>query len=393
MGWRDPPAYIHATGVLSAAGAGPGALFTAALAAAPLGRPVRRYDTGKFHTKTAALLPEDLFTSICARWPGTASATALALSVIEQVLGGEPPPKEALLVVGTSLGCTASWEPWHQGLVRGEVQPAPAGVGHGDVAWQVAEQLGLQGPVLTVSTACTSSTQALLLAADRLTLEQVEEALVVGVDVLSSFVHGGFDTLRVLSPDDQPPTPFGPERSGLWLGEGAACIRLRREGPGLAVLLGGACAGDGHHITAPDPSGRGLAEAIRKALARSGHEAEQITWISAHGTGTIANDAMEARAFHQVFGECIPPVHALKPVVGHTLGASGLLEVVLLCEAMHAGWRPPSSSTKVDAALGPLVLDAVPMPLKTGPVLTVNSAFAGHHTALVLGMPPGSPRR
>jgi 3-oxoacyl-[acyl-carrier-protein] synthase-1 len=313
---------------------------------------------------------------------------ALSLEVIDQALAGEPPPRDALLVVGTSLGCTTTWERWHQALVRGEAPPPPRGAGHGDVAWQVAEWLGIRGPTLTVSTACTSSTQALLLAADRLAQGEVEEALVVGVDVLGTFVHGGFDALRALAPDGRPPTPFGPERAGLWLGEGAACVWLRRARPGLATLLGGACAGDGHHITAPEPSGRGLVQALRGALGRSGCEAEQIGWISAHGTGTVANDAMEASAFHQVFGERIPPVHALKPVIGHTLGASGLLEVVLLCEAFRAGVRPPSFSTDVDPALAPLSLDATAAPLPEGPVLTVNSAFAGHNTALVLA-PPG----
>jgi 3-oxoacyl-(acyl-carrier-protein) synthase len=385
VAWPEPPVVLRAVGALSAAGAGPAALLAAALAAAPLGRPVRRYDVARLRTRTAALLPEDLLASVCARWSGLDPAVALSLEVIDQALGGEPPPREALLVVGTSLGCTTSWEPWHRALVGGEAPPvAPRGAGHGDVAWQVAERLGLCGPALTVSTACTSSTQALLLAADRIAQGEVEEALVVGVDVLGTFVHGGFDALKALAPDGRPPTPFGPERAGLWLGEGAACAWLRRQGPGLAALLGGACAGDGHHITAPEPSGRGLAQAIRGALGRSGCEAVQIGWISAHGTGTLANDAMEASAFRQVFGERIPPVHALKPVIGHTLGASGLLEVVFLCEAMRAGVRPPSFSVAVDPALAPLLLDATVAPLPEGPVLTVNSAFAGHNTALVL---------
>lgn len=380
-----PPISLTAVGALSCAGPGVHALFEAALAARPLGRPVERYGTSTLRTGTAALLPGSLFSRIISRWGDVDPSVAFCLEVIEEATAGAPLPPDTALLVGTSLGCTTSWEPWHRALVAGApLPPAPRGAAHGDVAWQVAERLGLRGPRLTVSTACTSASQAMILAADMLALGEAERALVVGVDALSPFVHGGFDVLRALSPEGSPPRPFGPGRAGLWLGEGAACALLERGAQGPTVLLGGACAGDGFHMTAPEPSGRGLALAIRQALDRSGVDATRIRWISAHGTGTAYNDAMEARAFREVFGEQIPPVHGLKPVLGHTLGASGMLEVVLIGEALRRGVRPGMESAEVDPELAPVRLDGRPEALPGGPILTVNSAFAGHNTALVL---------
>jgi len=381
---------LRAVGAISAAGEGAPALFDAALACVPLGRPVQRYDVQKIRTPIAALIPPELLARTLARWPGLDPSVALALAVIDQATGGRPLPPRTALLVGTSLGCTASWEPWHRALTlsspsgSGEFS-APPGAAHGDVAWQVAKILGLRGPFSTVSTACTSSPAALIQAADMIHLGEVDDALVVGVDVLGTFVHAGFDALRALSPADRPPTPFGLGRAGLWLGEGAACVWLSREGQGRARLLAGATAGDAFHMTAPEPGGRGMTLAIERALSAASLAPGEVCWVSAHGTGTAYNDAMEARALHRVFAEKMLPVHGLKPVIGHTLGACGVLEVALIVEALGRGLRPPTyQPCPLDPELAPLPLDARAEVLEPGPVLSINAAFAGHNTALVL---------
>lgn len=387
MALPEAPVRLRSVGALSASGRGAASIWDAALRAEPLGAPVRRYDVEKLRTKNAALLPEALRSEILARWSGVDLAVALAMEAIHDATRGGF-SRGAALLVGTSLGCTASWEPWHRALVEGgSLPPAPAGAAHGDVAWQVAERLAIFGPRLTVSTACTSGSQALLLASDMIRLGEVDEALVVAVDVLSPFVHVGFDALRALSPDSRPPVPFDASRGGLWLGEGAACAHLVRGGEGVATLRAGACAGDGFHMTAPEPSGRGLAQAIRAALREGQCSPAEIAWISAHGTGTVYNDDMEASAFREVFGgDSPPPIHCLKPVLGHTLGASGLLEIVLLCEAFRRREIPPSAPAKMDVAYHPLRFVNA-SEFHTGPVLSVNSAFAGHNTALLFEAP------
>lgn len=267
-------------------------------------------------------------------------------------------------------------------LVQEQVAgPAPRGVGHGDTAWLLAAELGIRGPVMTVSTA---STTALVLAADALAAGEIESALVVGVDVLSLFVHAGFEAIGAVSPPDRAPSPFGADRAGLWLGEAAAAVFLRRMGPHRALYLGGATAGDGVHMTAPDREAGGYRRAVQGALQRAGNP--RIDWVSAHATGTRFNDGMEATGLQQLFGEHPPPIHAIKPVIGHTLGACGLVEVVLATLVLQHQRHPPTfQRSPYDPTLPPLPLDAVPVNRPTHRILSTNSAFAGHNVAVVLG--------
>jgi 3-oxoacyl-[acyl-carrier-protein] synthase II len=367
---------LTGVGVTSAAGEGEAALFEAALAAVPLARPVSRYDVSGLGTKSAALVPDDVRASLEARWPGRDYAVQLALSAIEQATRTAPLDRRAGLFLGTSLGGTGSWEPWHRALVRGESAVAPRVAAHGDLAPAIAEELDLRGPVVTVSTACTSSAAALIMAADALAAGEIDRAIVVGVDAIGRFVHAGFDSLGALSPDDVPPVPFAQKRMGLWLGEGSAAVVLAREGEALARYLGGASTGDAVHVTAPDREGRGLARAITAALGGR----TDVAWISAHATATKHNDAMEEIALRAVLGATLPPVHGLKTVTGHTLGACGLMEVVLATGVLARRVCPPTFGAES-------IVHANARPLGPGVLLSTNSAFAGNNTAIVLEGP------
>lgn len=239
-----------------------------------------------------------------------------------------------------------------------------------------------------MSTACTSSASALIQAADAVRLGEVERALVVGVDVLCRFVHAGFDRLGALTPEHLTPRPFCADRAGMWLGEGAAAVLVVREGAGVARYLGGGAAGDGVHMTAPDRAGGGLHRASTRALREAGVAPGNVAWVSAHATSTRFNDAMEAAGLARVFGAELPPVHGAKPVLGHTLGASGLLEVVLCVEALRRRERPPTHApTPPDPALAHVPVDRAPAAMAPGVALSLNSAMAGHNTAIVLGAP------
>ncbi len=383
------PLPIRHAGVVCAAGVGRDALWRAVLSASPLASPVSRYDVGDLAVRNAALVPGDLWRSFEARWPGRDPSVQLALAAVDDALGGAAPPPGAALFVGTSLGGVASWEPWHRALALGEdAGRAPACVGHGDTATSLARELGLRGEAVTVSTACTSSSAALMQAADAVRAGDVEVALVVGVDVLGRFVHAGFDRLNALTPDALAPAPFAADRAGMWLGEAAAAVVIAREGPAVARYLGGGASGDGVHMTAPDRTGGGMARAIERALFEAGAAPREVAWVSAHATSTRFNDAMEAAALRRVFGEAAPPVHGAKPVTGHTLGASGLVEVALTIEALRRRLRPPTHSPRPrDPALAWLTVDREAAALGEGVALSLNAAMAGHNTALALGAP------
>lgn len=370
---RAKPVSILGVGAVSAAGDGVSALWDAVLRGEALARPVTRYDTEGLGTRVAALHPVGL------------DPLAMCLLAAREALGDKDIDPDTTLLVGTSLGGAARWEAWHRALVHNETSAPPAVATHDDLAPAVAAALGLRGPALTVSTACTSGAAALITALDLLRGGETREVLVIGVDTLGTFVHAGFDRLGALSPDTRPPAPFAADRAGLWLGEGCAAMRLGA-GSGLGVLRGGATAVDGVHMTAPDRTGDGLRRAIVAALRDAGCTPHEVAWVSAHATCTRHNDAMEAAALRAVFGDAVPPVHGAKPVLGHTLGACGVIEATLALLALRRGVRPPTLTRAVDPALPALPLDATAHPMGPGVALSLNAAMGGHNTALVLGV-------
>jgi 3-oxoacyl-[acyl-carrier-protein] synthase II len=172
--------------------------------------------------------------------------------------------------------------------------------------------------------------------------------VVGGADELSQAMLMMFDSFRLLAPDAV--RPFDRARTGLMLGEGAAALVLERETDAQArgakihgLVLGHANVADAHHVTAPHPEGRGAIRAMRQALARAGVEAVDVDHVSAHGTGTPANDAVEARAIRAVLGAATDnvPVTALKSMLGHPQGAASAIEAVGCMLTIRDGLIPP----------------------------------------------------
>lgn len=381
------PLTIRGTGALSAAGFGVASLFEAVLAGRPLALPVDRYDVGMLSTRRAALVPESATSVLATRWPHADRSVKYALSAIDEALSQAPlRGKRVGLFVGTSVGGVHAWAAWNERRLRGDASPVPECATHADTARLLARELGGFSAVMTVSTACTSSSAALMHAADALWDGALDEAVVVGVDVLCPFVHVGFERLGALASDDTPPNPFGAERRGMWLGEGAAAVVLSREGEGAVHYLGGATASDAVHMTAPARDGRGLVRASRDALRQAGAAAREVDWVSAHATSTPFNDAMEAAGLAALFGADGPVVHAAKPVTGHTLGASGLMEAVIACRVLESGVCPPTFSYGArDEACASVSLDEKAVSRDVRTILSINSAMAGHNSAIVLG--------
>ncbi|MCV2223529.1 beta-ketoacyl-[acyl-carrier-protein] synthase family protein [Pseudomonas mercuritolerans] len=259
----------------------------------------------------------------------------------------------------------------------------------------LAEWLQLSGPAYVISTACTSSARALMSAQRLLDLGLCDAVLCGGVDSLCKLTLNGFSSLEAVS--DERCNPFSVNRNGINIGEAAVLFVMstqRGEGPGIA-LLGTGASSDAHHISAPEPSGRGALQAMHKALGRAGLQAAQIDYLNLHGTATAHNDAMESLAVAALFPEGVA-CSSTKPLTGHTLGAAGALEAAfcwlsLSAENPEQALPPHIWDGHADPALPPLnwVTASERLTSIAPRYLMSNSfAFGGNNVSLIIGDAP-----
>lgn len=203
----------------------------------------------------------------------------------------------------------------------------------------VAAALALEGPCLTVSTACSSSAKVFASAERMLRLGLVDAAVVGGVDTLCDSVLFGFNALELVSPD--PCRPFDAARSGISIGEAAGFALLERieAAPQAPRLLGYGESSDAHHMSTPHPDGLGAELALRDALARAGLDAAQVDYINLHGTASRKNDEVEAALVDRAF-PATTRASSTKGFTGHTLGAAGILEAAVALQAIEHGLIP-----------------------------------------------------
>jgi len=245
----------------------------------------------------------------------------------------------------------------------------------------VAEALGLQGPCVTVSTACSSSAKVFASAERWLRLGCCDAVVVGGVDTLCGNVLFGFHALQLVSPE--PCRPFDEARNGISLGEAAGFALLERDdGQARLQLRGYGEASDAHHMSSPHPEGLGAERALDDALARAGLTPEDIDYLNLHGTASTKNDEVEAALVARRFG---PRLHAssTKGITGHTLGAAGIVESVVCLLSIEHGWMPGTVGTRrLDPVCGPQVrLQSHEAPVRTA--LNHSFGFGGNNTVLV----------
>ena len=217
----------------------------------------------------------------------------------------------------------------------------------GSVTELVAEKLGATHHITTISTACSSSANAIFYGARLIKNGYADIVIAGGADALTRFTLNGFNTLMIL--DKEYCRPFDENRKGLNLGEGAGYLVLVSENVAksmnklpLATLSGYCNANDAYHQTASSPGGTGSYLAMKGALEKSGLNSADIDYINLHGTGTSNNDLAEGTAIQRLFGENVPPVSSTKSFTGHTLGASGSLEAVFSVLALREGLIYPN---------------------------------------------------
>lgn len=258
----------------------------------------------------------------------------------------------------------------------------------------IARYLGVAGPVETISSACASGGLAIEQALRALREEEVEVAVVGAADCLCLTTYSGFNSLRAVDPS--PCRPFRRDRAGLSLGEGGAVLiletarrALARGARPLARLLGAGSSCDASHMTAPHREGRGAAAAIRSALDDAGLEPATIDLVSAHGTGTLLNDTAEWAALRAVFGErsASLPVAAIKGVIGHLLGAAGVVQAVSTILALvDSEVHPVPGRGTLDPAAPACVTFDRPQPVPNlRNALSISLGFGGANAAFILG--------
>lgn len=263
------------------------------------------------------------------------------------------------------------------------------------VADYVRERLDLEGLALTISTACSSSAKVFAAASRAIRAGLCDAAVVGGVDSLCLTTLHGFHALQLISPE--PCRPADAARRGISIGEAAGFALV---GPakddGALALLGYGESSDAHHMSAPEPNGRGAAEAMRAALARAGlmrvdgvpvHAG--IDYVQLHGTATPANDLAEDHAVCAVLGREVP-CSSSKGVFGHTLGAAGMVGAAVALLAIEHGFAPASGGTRtLDPALSARYL-LQPQARTLATVLVNAFGFGGNNCSLLFGRAGGA---
>lgn len=374
---RSTDVIITGRGAVSAHGMGVPALRDALLACREGIDTIRRFETETFSVRTGATVPEygsAEFTS----WTSEELCIGFARAAAEEAwrdagYADLPVDRSRIgLVNGTTFG------------------GSEGGIPH--VSRAVAEHLGIEGPQLTVCTACSSSTNAIGIARELLIDGAVDVVLAGGVDALFAEVFAGFHALGVLNPDRC--SPFS-QSIGTSLGEGAGFLVLesreqaesRGRQAGL-VVAGFGTSGDAYHETTSDPTGSGVARALRGAMSDAGLGPDQIDYVKAHGTGTAANDPAEWRGIQAALGShaSTVPVSSLKASLGHAQAAAGVLECIGAAEGMDRGLLFPTlhfATPRRDCPVDP-VGDGEPRAQVVDHAVCLNAAFGGSNSAIVL---------
>jgi len=322
----------------------------------------------------------------------------------------EPPKGERMgVIIGSGIGGMLTFEEEHSTLVaKGPRRVSPFFIPMmiGDIAaGLVSMRFGLRGPNFGVVSACATGAHAIADAALQIRAGRADLMLAGGAEAtISPMALAGFGNMKALSTRNDEPEkacrPFDAERDGFIMGEGAGVLVLEelshaqaRGARIIAELLGAGLTADAHHITAPDPEGRGATQAMRLALAEGGLPAEAIGYVNAHGTSTPYNDRIETLAMRNAFGAHAPrlKISSTKSMTGHLLGAAGGLVAGITALVLERGEIPPTVNYEhpdPDCDLDYTPNRAVKQPVEAA--ISTSLGFGGHNIVLLLARAPGA---
>ncbi len=378
------PVYIAGMGVISALGCGLNATVES------------------LNTSTCGLEPLDLFPVSAehrrlvgavgplvqdAAFPRTHRLACLAA---DQALSACGQPPDAI-VLGTTTGGMLSTESLFEAQVEDQEPYRQHALG--SVGQMLANHCGCTGPVITISTACSSGAVAIKVALEMLRSGMAGRVLAGGADSLCRLTYFGFNSLKLI--DEFGARPLDRQRGGMSVAEGAALLLLTTEsseGHRLQVC-GAGLSCDAYHATAPHPDGAGALTAMQAALADADLSISDIDYINLHGTGTLDNDRSEASAVRTLFASDLPPVSSIKGATGHALAAAGAIEAVIAGACIENGMVPGNvgyRNSDPELNLEP-VSKALRMPVST--VMSNSLGFGGNNAALIIGRARSEPVR
>ncbi len=261
----------------------------------------------------------------------------------------------------------------------------------GSCTEMIAQPFGEFASMATVSTACSSATNAMITGANMLRCGMADIVVVGGSECLTLFHLNGFNTLMIL--DHVPCRPFDKDRAGLNLGEGAAYLVMETAASAasrgvkpLCQLSGYGNACDAFHQTASSPEGEGAWLAMQEALKLAGLQPGDIQYVNAHGTGTPNNDESESHALRRIFGDHLPPVSSTKSFTGHTTSASGSIEAVICILALEHQFLPPQINwqTPMEDGIVPVTDPEPKQPIRH--ILSNAFGFGGNDSSIILSV-------
>lgn len=380
--------------MVSPIGVDAGSFWSALLEGRTGAAPVTGFDTSPFTSRLGCEV-RGVAQSV---WPGPGRAATLAIEAGRQALADAGLTRaeiaDTALVLGTTMGESCWLESWSADAVRAGACAVPAEQlvrsGPDAIGVNVAAALRLCGRVSVLAGACAAGNYALGRALDLVRLGRAERVLAGGTDAFSRVAFTGFSRLGALA--SEACRPFSADRDGLVLGEGAAFLLVESEKAAasrgaqpVAELAGIGLSGDAFHIVSPDPEGRGAARAMIAALADAGVDRRDVGYLSAHGTGTPANDRAEVAAVRSVFGAGGPPMSSIKALTGHGLGAASAIEAVACVLALRAQVVPPTwNFVGADPDCDWDVIPNEPRALELHAVLSNAYAFGGCNASLLL---------
>jgi len=362
-------------GVFTAFGWGEKALRDGVFTGTPVFAPARRFDPTPFRTPMTAAAAGD---------PELDAVLGGCADDAVDMAGLAPDTAAAVL-----LGSAGDWKSVTR-FSRDEPY-APGPDVPGVLAGMLADRIGFRGPRLAFTNACVASATALIHGWRLIAAGRQEVALCAGAYLVEEENMAKFDSGRTLAKDGAI-RPFSKDRTGLLLGDGVAAVVLeseehaaRRGATVLARMTGFGVASDAYHIAKPHPEGRGITSAVRQALRRAG--ASEVDYVNAHGTGTPLNDGAETNGLRAALGSDTP-ISSTKSTTGHMLEASGAVEFVVSLLALLDGVLPPTAGyTTADPACDLDYVTEGPRRAPVNQVLSLNAAFGGMNTAILLERP------
>lgn len=383
---------VMGMGLVSPLGIGVDATWRAMLAGVCGVRPIDRFPVEAYGQQCGGQLAEGDESALLASGTGESLATAMILRAAGEALGAGFGNRDTGLglILATNFGVMDALEwSWRERIDTGQMDE-PTFLAQQDVTARVAAACGAAGPTAQISLSCASGAAAVTMATEWIRGGRASRVLAVGYDLLTEFCWCGLSNLRTIT--DDRVRPFDRRRRGTIFSEGAAAMLLSGRGQDRdscpCQVLGGATNNNAFHMTAPTAEGDGSRRVMAAALRDAGVAVDAVDFVSAHGTGTIANDRTESQALANLFGErsAALPVAAFKSQLGHLLGAAGLAEAIVTAAAIGEGRIPPIiNSEESDDSCHPGCVRGEPLAGDWRVALTNSAGIGGNNAATVLG--------